>query len=285
MLIGAHISVAQGYSKAVDYAAEVGCECVQIFAKSPRQWRGPAVDPGAAATFRQLRTERGVGPLFTHTAYLLNLSTDDDVLWEKSVDALADELARGSLLCAEGVVTHIGNDKTSDPERVADRVAQAVVRALDRVGRSHCRTRLLLENTAGAGTSVGTSPSELAPIIQSAGVASERLGVCLDTCHAHAFGFDLSTAAGWDDLVSEIAAHVGIERLGLLHANDCKFESGSKRDRHEWIGDGTIGTEGFTAMLCHPALSNVCVVTEMPGEVPVKDVENLRRLKDLRSSC
>jgi len=285
MLIGAHISVAKGYPNAVDYAVSVGCECLQIFAKSPRQWRGPAIDPVSAAEFERLRVDRGTGPLFTHTAYLLNLSTDDEVLWERSVDALADELARGSMLGAEGVVTHIGNDRTSDPGRVADRVASAIVRAFDRVGPEHCRTRLLLENTAGAGTSVGTSPAELGRALDATGLPAGALGMCLDTCHAHAFGFDLSTRVGWKALVNEIERHVGLDRLGLVHANDCMFPAGSKRDRHAWIGDGTIGLDGFSAMVCHPALAEVRCVTEMPGEVPEKDIENLSRLKALRDSC
>jgi deoxyribonuclease-4 len=285
MHIGAHISIARGYPAAVAYAVDVGCECMQVFAKSPRQWRGPATDPVAAEEFRRLREETDIGPLFTHTAYLLNLSTDDDVLWERSVDALADELARGSALGAAAVVTHIGNDRTVNLERVVSRVAEALGRTFDRVGHERGATRLLLENTAGAGTAVGASPAELGWIIEASALPSDTLGVCLDTCHAHAFGYDLSNTPGWDALLGEMAACVGLERLGLIHANDCKFDSGSKRDRHEWIGDGTIGVEGFTAMLCHPLLQHLPVVTEMPGEVPDKDVENLTRLKSLRADC
>jgi len=285
MRIGAHISIAQGYPRVVAYAAEVGCECAQVFAKSPRQWRGPAIEPDAAEEFGRLRQEAGIAPLFTHTAYLLNLSTDDDVLWERSIDALADELARGSLLHAAGVVTHVGNDRTANPARAVARVAEAITRAFDRLGAEHCDTRLLLENTAGAGSSVGVSPSELGSIIHACGFPPERLGMCLDTCHAHAFGYDLSSAGGWATLTEEVAEHVGMDRLGLIHANDCKFASGSRRDRHEWIGDGTIGLGGFEVMVCQPAFSAACVVTEMPGDIPVKDVENLRRLKALRDGC
>ena len=285
MRIGAHISVAQGYAKAVAYASEVGCECVQVFAKSPRQWRGPVLETDAAEEFERLRAEADLGPLFTHTAYLLNLSTDDDVLWERSIDALADELARGSLLCAAGVVTHIGNDRTADPARAAVRVAEAVRRSFARVGSRHCTTRLLLENTAGAGTSVGTSTAELASILDACELPPTMLGVCLDTCHAHAFGYDLSSAAGWENLLAQIISDIGLDRLGLVHANDCLFESGSRRDRHAWIGDGTIGYEGFRAMLCRPELREIPLVTEMPGELPEKDVENLRRLKGLREQC
>jgi deoxyribonuclease-4 len=285
MLIGAHISASGGYPKAVEYATSVGAECLQLFAKSPRQWRGPAIDTDAAARFRDLRGQAGLGPLFTHTAYLINISTEDDVLWEKSVDALADEIARGIALGATGVVSHIGNDRTQDPERAAGRAASAVCRALERCGASEHDTRLLLENTAGAGTTFGSTFEQLAAVIDASGVAADTLGICLDTCHAHAFGIALDSSEGWEAAIADLDRHVGIDRLGLIHANDCMFEAGSHRDRHAWIGDGTIGIAGFSAMLCAPALQSVCAVTEMPGEAPYKDEENLRRLRLLRQEC
>lgn len=284
VLIGAHISIANGYDRAVEYALEVGCECQQIFAKSPRQWRGPAIDPAAAAHFRSLRDERGLGPLFTHTAYLINLSTDDDVLWSKSVDALADEIARGSALGVDGVVTHIGNDKTQDPQRAAARTAEAIVRAFERCGGGRA-ARLLLENTAGAGSSFGSTFEQIGSVIDAAGMGAEMLGMCLDTCHAHAFGIALDSTDAWDVAIASLDARVGLNRLGLIHANDCMFPAGSHRDRHAWIGDGSIGEGGFSAMVCAPKLAHVCAITEMPGEVPIKDSENLSRLRALRDAC
>ena len=285
MLLGAHISVAGGYDKALDYAFDVGCECAQIFAKSPRQWRGPSVDPNAAAAFRQARETRGFGPIFTHTAYLINPATPDPLLREKSIMALADELVRGSLLGAAGVVTHIGNDPDGDPAAAANRVAEACVRAFELAGGDSCHTRLLLENTAGAGHTFGSTFEELGACISASGLPPERLGVCLDTCHAFAFGFAVDTAQGWRDIVEGVHACCGIDRLGLIHANDCLFERGSRRDRHAWIGDGFIGMDGFSAMVCAAELADICAVTEMPGEVPIKDSENLRRLRALRDAC
>lgn len=285
MLLGAHVSVSAGYPKALDYALEVGCECMQIFAKSPRQWRGPAVNPAAAEEFAQARRSAGFGPLFTHTAYLINPATSDPALREKSIRALADELVRGSVLGAEAVVTHIGNDPNEDPDAAAVRVGQACVQAFGLAGGDACRTRLLLENTAGAGRTYGSSFEQLGACIAASGLPSERLGVCLDTCHAWAFGLPVDSAAGWSEVVSGIGGCCGIERLGLIHANDCLFERGSRRDRHAWIGDGFIGRAGFEAMVCVPELASVCAVTEMPGEVPEKDMVNLQRLSDLRKSC
>jgi len=285
MRIGAHISVSGGYAKALDYADSVGCECVQIFAKSPRQWRAKPVDPEVAAEFRAMREARGFGPVFTHTAYLINPATSDLELREKSIAALADELVRGSILGAAGVVTHIGNDPDADPAAAALRVGEAVVRAFELAGGDACNTRLLLENTAGAGRTFGSNFEELGACLDAAGLPVDRLGVCLDTCHAWAFGLPVDTEEGWREVVAGIEGCCGTGRLGLIHANDCLFERGSKRDRHAWIGDGLIGRDGFAAMVCTPELADVCVVTEMPGEVPIKDAENIARLKAMRAEC
>ena len=286
MLLGAHVSVAGGYVKALDYAESVGCECIQIFAKSPRQWRGPAVDPAAAAAFLKAREMRGFGPVFTHTAYLINLATDDAELRAKSITALADELVRGAVLGASGVVSHIGNDPLGDPDAAALRVGEAVVAAFELAGEAAARpARLLIENTAGAGRTFGSDFGELGACLRASRLPTERLGVCLDTCHAFAYGMHVDTAEGWDDVIAGVTSLCGIDRLGLIHANDCRFERGSRRDRHAWIGDGFIGSAGFAAMVCRPELAGVSAVTEMPGEVPFKDSENLGRLKELRKGC
>jgi deoxyribonuclease-4 len=285
MRIGAHISVSGGYAKALDYADSVGCECVQIFAKSPRQWRAKPVDSQLAEEFLAMREARGFGPVFTHTAYLINPATSDPELREKSIVALADELVRGSMLGAAGVVTHIGNDPDADPAAAALRVGEAVVRAFELAGGDACTTRLLLENTAGAGRTFGSNFEELGACLDAAALPVDRLGVCLDTCHAWAFGLPVDTEQGWREVVAGIEGCCGTGRLGLIHANDCLFERGSKRDRHAWIGDGFIGREGFSAMVCTPELADVCVVTEMPGEVPIKDAENIARLKSMRAEC
>jgi deoxyribonuclease-4 len=285
VLFGAHISVAGGYNRALDYALDVGCECAQIFAKSPRQWKGPPMDPDKAADFVAARRAAGFGPLFTHTAYLINPATSDSQLRDKSIVALADELVRGAMLGAEGVVTHIGNDPEGDPPAAARRVADSVNRAFELAGPAAESVRLLLENTAGAGRTFGSNFEELGACLEFSELPSEKLGVCLDTCHAFAYGMPIDTSEGWVELVSGINGCCGGERLGLIHANDCMFERGSKRDRHAWIGDGHIGYRGFEAMVCVPQLTGVCACTEMPGDPPEKDAENIRRLKSLRDRC
>ena len=285
MRVGAHVSVAGGYAKALEYAESVGCECMQMFAKSPRQWKGAPIDSAKADDFLADRAAREFGPVFTHTAYLINLSTDDETLRERSIAALADELVRGGLLGASGVVTHIGNDPTGDPDAAAKRVGAAVLQAFDLAGEIGQRTRLLMENTAGAGRTFGGSFEELSACLSAAALPAERLGMCLDTCHAFAYGMPLDTLEGWRDVVDGMGQLCGSNRLGLIHANDCMFERGSKRDRHAWIGDGHIGEAGFRAMMRVPELADVAVCTEMPGDVPKKDVVNIERLKAYRDEC
>ncbi len=282
MLIGAHVGVAAGYPEALDYAVSVGCECVQIFAKSPRQWRAAPIDPGVATRFRTKREELGMRWVVTHSAYLINLGSEDDALWERSWMALADELIRATALGADGVVTHIGTNRSGDLQTGASRVAEGARRALQ---AADTPVVLLLENTAGAGASFGNGPTEIGAVLTLLDDDwLERLGVCLDTCHAHAAGWDLSSPGGLDAFVSGTAACCGAGRILTVHANDCLGEAGSLRDRHAWIGEGTIGTEGFRALFEHPGLSGAAVVVEMPGEIPVKDEQNVRRLKELRAA-
>ena len=285
MLFGAHVSVAGGFVNGLDYAASIGAECIQFFAKSPRQWRASSAHPDALADFATWQAGERRVPAFTHTAYLLNLSSIDDELRAKTTAALADELIRGAQLGVDGVVTHIGNDPRLDQQAAAQRAAETVIEAYRLAGEAGATARLLLENTAGSGTTYGGSLGEIGAVIDLCEMPVSQLGFCFDTCHAFAYGMPVDSADGWSEVVSEMQATVGVDRLGLIHCNDCMFERGSKRDRHAWIGDGHIGIEGFAAMVCQPALAGVRVVTEMPGEAPEKDVVNLERLRELRSGC
>jgi len=280
MLVGAHVGVAGGYPEAVDYARSVGCECMQIFCKSPRQWNARPFDPQVASAFRRRVAESHMGPVLVHTAYLINLGSADDALWQRSIDALADELTRSRMLGATAVVTHVGTACSPEPNVSAARIATAVDRAWGIA--SPGPVRLLLENTAAAGTTFGDGPDELGAILSRLAVA-DGVGVCLDTCHAHAAGWDLSVAGGWAALVSAFESCCGMP-IEAVHANDCAFPPGQHRDRHAWIGEGTIGEGGFTHVMRDPRLAGVPVVTEMPGEVPYKDIENVARLRRLRDA-
>lgn len=221
-------------------------------------------------------------PLLTHTAYLINLATCDDALWERSVEALADEIVRGALLAADGVVTHIGASGDGDPDRAALRVARAIDRAFALAGGPLELPWLLLENTAGAGSQFGGSFEEIGAVLSRLGYAAGRVAVCIDTCHAHAYGHDVTTVDGWERLLRGIEASCGVSAVRAIHANDCAFPVGSKRDRHEWIGQGAIGEGGFAAMIGQPTLGGIAAITEMPGETPAKDAINVARLISLR---
>ncbi len=286
MRIGAHVSVSKGYDEMLRYAEEVGCECVQIFAKSPRRWVGVPLDVAAAEALLRSRDESGGLPLFTHTAYLINLATPDEHLGERSVDALADELVRGGMLAADGVITHLGNDPTQDMKAAAHRVATRIASAFERAGRLADNVTLLLENTAGAGSGFGCCPDDLGAVFANADDdVRRRIRVCIDTCHAHAYGTDLSSSEAWEEHLDAYESACGVGCARAIHANDCMFERGSKRDRHAWIGEGRLGSVAFESMVCVPRLDGVSVITEMPGEVPEKDAVNIARLKALRSAC
>lgn len=271
------------YLKMAAYAQEVGAECVQIFAKSPRQWHAKPLELSARDEVLNARAEYGLGPILTHTAYLINITTSNDELWAKSVQALADEIIRGSILQAEGVNTHLGNVPNEDWEAAVLRAARAIeeVYAIaEEAGQAN--TRLILENTAGAGTTFGGSIEQLAAIMSEADVPDEFLGICIDTCHAWAYGYDVSSAEGWSVIVDEVSRLIGLDRWMFVHANDCKFGRGEKKDRHEWIGKGHIGLDGFEALLHLEGLDHLKLLTEMPGEMPEKDVVNISVLKGLR---
>lgn len=284
MIIGAHISMAAGPHEAVEYALSVGCECVQVFAKSPRQWRAAAPDPERGAQFIRSREAAGGLPAFTHTAYLINLSSLDDEARDRSARALADELVRGSVLGAQGVITHVGTAPDGDRESAARRAGSSLAHALAIASESCVPPRLLLENSAGSGTSFGCDVSELAGCVETSGAGVDRIGICIDTCHAYARGYALGDVEGWIGLRTEIDEQLGFDALGAIHANDSKREQGSRVDRHAWIGDGLLGTAGFEAMFEVLGTSDVPVMLEMPGEAPEKDAVNIARLKELRSA-
>jgi deoxyribonuclease IV len=276
------VPMAGGLLCALDYAVATGCETMQIFAKSPRRWQGPPLDPEVCARFRDGCAAAGVGPVFTHASYLINMGAEDEALWERSAIALADELLRAGQVGAAGLVVHLGRRFSDDDEESVARVAAAARHAADIAGTDV--PRLLLENSAGAGRQFGVSVPEMTSAVRAVRAAGVDAGLCIDTCHAFAGGVDVRTAAAWSGMLGAIEAACGPGAVALIHANDCKGELGSHRDRHDWIGDGCIGEGGFAAMFAQPVLDAASAVLEMPGEAPSKDEENIRRLKSLRAA-
>jgi deoxyribonuclease-4 len=282
MRIGAHVPTDSGLAGALAYALETGSEALQLFAKSPRRWSAPRRDPEEAAAFRAACEEAGIGPVFTHASYLINLGASDPLQWEKSCAALADEMLRAFEIGAAGVVVHLGTRFCDDDGECAARVAESVRRATDFAAGPVAP--VVLENAAGAGRQYGTDAHEMAEALLAVRSSGVTASLCIDTCHAFAAGIDLRGPDGWRGLLGHIHAHCGPGSVALVHANDCKGEFGSHRDRHEWVGEGFVGESGFAAMFAQPSLESAAAIVEMPGDPPHKDIVNVRRLKQLRAA-
>lgn len=276
-LLGAHESVAGGLHTAFERIRQVGGTALQIFTRNQRQWEAPPVDPDEVRDFAAAWAAWGDYPVASHASYLVNPASPDEALWKRSVAALAQELGRCRALGIPWVVLHPGAHIGSGLEEALARAAACVDAALETADGPGEFPMILLENTAGQGTSLGGALQDLAGII-SHSRHPERLGLCLDTCHAFVAGYDLRTPEGLD------AALAGLElsRLKLVHLNDSKGGLGSRLDRHEHIGQGGIGLEGFRAVLNHPALAGLPMVLETHKEKDLKeDLENLATLRGL----
>jgi deoxyribonuclease-4 len=260
MLVGGHVPKAGGLEKAHARAVEWGCESMQIFNQSPRMWRRTEPDPAEAERFRALMEDGPVRSVAIHAVYLINLAAKDPEVREKSIGSLAHALRMGDLIEADGVVVHPGSAVGEPHAEAMDRIAEAVSVAL---GESD-RCRLLLENTAGAGQTIGRTFDELAGLIDRVG-GEERVGVCLDCCHLYASGFDIRTAEGLSTVVDSFSDCVGLERLRCLHVNDSQTPLGSNRDRHANLPEGELGRDGLAVFLSEPRFEGLPALLETEG--------------------
>jgi deoxyribonuclease IV len=281
--LGAHVSVAGGLPTALGRAADLGCEAIQIFVKNGNQWRGRVLADEEAEAFRAAHAGSAVGPLMAHASYLINLASAEGEIREKSVAALADELARCERLGVGGLVVHPGAHLGAGEETGIERVAAALDRVLGLLPSDSpgARTRILLATTAGQGTCLGHRLEHLAAI-HARVAAPHRIGVCLDTCHAFAAGYAIHEEEGYEDFVTAVAGIVGLDHLGGMHLNDSVRPFGSRRDRHAHIGEGEIGLGAFARLLQDPRLASVPMVVETePGDEMAghrRDLETLRGL-------
>ncbi|HEY5189922.1 MAG TPA: deoxyribonuclease IV [Solirubrobacteraceae bacterium] len=257
MLIGAHVSPAGGLAKAIERGTDLGADAIQIFNQSPRMWRPTAYGEEDFAAFRAAMKPSPVKAVLIHAVYLLNCASEDAEIRAKSRASLIQSLRIGDGIRAAGVVLHPGSAKQGDVGEAIKRAGQLIGEALSETDRCP----LHLEDTAGAGGTLGRSFEELAALIDAAG-GGQRLGVCLDSCHLLASGYDVRTAAGLTEVLDEFKKTVGIKRLGSLHLNDSKTPLGSNRDRHELIGQGEIGERGCAAFLSEPRFERLPVVLE-----------------------
>ena len=277
MLLGAHVSTAGGCRNAPGRAKEIGANAIQIFTKQPNRWAEVEVADEEAALFRDGVTGGGIGFTNAHDSYLINLATADPVLRERSLDAFRAELRRAERLGLDALVTHPGNATDGDPARGLAQNAALIEQALEEVPGS---TMVLLETTAGAGKVLGSTFEELAEMIDRVSpLQRHRVGVCLDTCHVFAAGYDLRE--DYDGVMARFGDTIGLERLRLLHLNDSQTPFGSKKDRHAGIGEGSLGDEPFRRIMTDERLAALPKVLETPkGDDGVAaDLANLARLR------
>jgi deoxyribonuclease-4 len=278
MQYGAHLGVAGGAHKALERARALKATSLQIFTQSPRMWRHPDVDPEAAERFRAARKPAKVRTVVCHATYLINLGATDPELYDKSVTALRNTMAAAQAIAAEGVVFHLGSHLGRGLDAALPQVAEAMTSVLDACDPDSA-TQLVIENSAGAGGTMGVGLDEIEAVLDALG-RPPRVGVCLDTCHLWASGVDVSDPGRVDDLIAEVDERFGLHRLVCLHVNDAAVALGSNRDRHAEVGKGVIG-KGLGAILGHPALQDIAAIMETPGddeEVPyTRGMRALRR--------
>ncbi len=277
MKIGAHVSTSGGIDKAIDRAQAIGANCIQIFSSAPQTWRRRIFADEQVLAFRSKSLDADVTPTFIHGVYLVNLATANPDNLTKSEDALASDMNTTSQIGATGVIFHLGSHKGAGYESVLPQIIESITKILTNSPDDAC---LILENSAGMGDGIGSKFIQLGTIIKEIG--DKRLCVCVDTQHSYAAGYNIATADGLEEALEEFNRDVGLDRLVAIHANDSKIPLGGGVDRHENIGDGYIGREGFELILGHRALRDVPFLLEVPGfnkEGP--DKENINILREL----
>ena len=284
MLFGSHISIAGGLVNAPARAAAVGCECFQIFSRSPRGGKPPAITAEVKKEFLAQCRKYNFKDWYIHTPYFINFASVKKPIRWGSIGVVREELERGTQIGAQAVMTHLGSAKDYGRAQSVEKVIRAVHHVLERYTGS---TLFLLEQAAGAGDIIGGTLEEFAYILKGAEKIDKsyrnKLGICLDTCHAFAMGYDLSSKLAVNQFIREFDKVIGLERLKVIHANDSLFGLGEHRDRHEHIGKGKIGLKGFEALVQHKAFAHLNMILETPKDDPKDDPRNLKILKGFRN--
>lgn len=277
MKFGIHMKTAGGLTKALESAQALQCETVQLFSANPNSWHTKEPDPAECERFVDQCRALGIDPVVLHTPYLLNLASPDDEIWNLSVNALCYAIRKADMLRAESIVTHIGSHKGAGVALGIGRIAEAVGIALD-CGWSG---RIALELGAGAGRTIGSTFQEMESILSHID-STDRVGICIDTAHLYASGYDISTSEGADSMFCDLHAFVGCEKLLVVHLNDTIMALSSHRDKHHGIGEGNIGLEGFRSIVNHPCTCNTPGIIETPANCPEDYARNLNILRSLR---
>ena len=279
MQLGAHISTAGGIDKAIDRGAEMGCEAIQIFGSSPQSWAFKPISTEVIWAFKEKAKDLGLSPVFFHCIYLINLGNPETDKVQKGIESLTRYMKLAADVEANGIIFHPGSHKGAGYDAILKQTADSIMDVLE---SSPMGPWLTLENTAGMGQHIGSKFEELGRIMRTVG--SPRVKVCLDTQHCFAAGYDVSTKDGLEATLEEFDREVGLANLVAVHANDSKRPLGSGVDRHENIGQGEIGIQGFENIMAHPAFRDVPFFLEVPGfQGGGPDRENLDILKDIRT--
>ena len=272
MRVGLHVRVAGGFARAVEHARSAGCTAIQVFSSNPRSYRPSPIDVPSLETFARLRREAGLDPCVIHTPYLINLASEDPKIYAGSLRLLQNDLAVAARGSMRFVNTHLGSYGTRDRTAGFAAICRALETALEAIEPG---VFLVLENSAGAGNLAGGTLDELGAFVKAVG--HPQLGVCLDTAHAWAAGYDIDSQAGVNRFVDAAGERIGIDRVMMFHFNDTEVPLGGSRDRHWHIGEGKIGFEGFRALLARPELRDKTAILETPGD-DADDVRNVRTI-------
>lgn len=281
--IGVHLSTAGGVFRAAERAHEIGANTFQIFSSSPRMWRPGKISEDHCARMQELRMRYDVSPLVIHASYLINVAAQSDTVWKNSISALRSEVQRAFALGAEYLVLHPGSWRGMTREEGLLRAAEAIERAMDKLPWQECDFRLLIENTAGAEFSLGSNFEQVSELVEHLRRVAP-VGACLDTCHCHVSGYDIVTSGGYEETVQQIERLLGLETVRVWHMNDAKAARGSKLDRHEHVGEGTIGVAAFRRILNDARFRHCAFVAETPVDEPGDDARNVNVLKSLVGS-
>ncbi|MBN1390656.1 MAG: deoxyribonuclease IV [Candidatus Thermoplasmatota archaeon] len=280
-ILGAHVSAAGGVQFSIARALDIGCGSFQIFTRNQRRWESPQLKEEEVSSFRELLSASGLDPVLAHGSYLINLGAPDPGVFERSVSALMDELVRCSLLGIPYLVIHPGSHLGSGTRAGSRRIVEGLDMCLARLEAtgSGKRPMVLLETTAGQGTSIGSTFEELGHIREGS-VHPEMIGICMDTCHLFAAGYDISTSSGHEEMMDRFDDTIGLDRSMAVHLNDSMKGVGSRVDRHANIGEGKIGPEGFALFMRDPRLKDTPMILETPGgdEAYRKELSLLRSL-------
>jgi deoxyribonuclease IV len=281
--IGIHTSTAGGVESAAERAYRLGCSAFQVFSSSPRQWRPTELGRSQCEIMSKLRSKYDLSPLVIHANYLINVAGVTPEFHRKSVEAFRAEVQRGIALCADYLVLHPGSFRGGTREEGLTRAAEAIEEAVDGLGVDKSNLKITIENTAGAEYSLGGSFEQVAELM---GRLRKHVPVaaCIDTCHTHVAGYDITSRKGFEETMQKLEATVGIKNVGVWHCNDAKAACGSKLDRHQHIGQGAIGLEPFRWLLNDPRVQHAAFIAETPIDEPLDDLRNIEVLKSVVKS-